>query len=255
MPPRNIKVTVRYDGTEFHGWQKQPDTRTVQGEIEHAFQKVFRTPCLTQGASRTDAGVHAAGQAVNFLTEIDIEPNKIMAALNSKLPGDIRLTDANEVPADFNCRFDSKGKIYHYFILNSPQPFPTLRNYSFHTPKELDASAMKKAAAYMKGEEDYASFGNKTEKDENTNCNLEHVTVERPLFPLLGEAQDKLLRIEVKGDRFLYKMVRTIAGTLVEVGKGRLSPEKICDIINSRDRAKAGPTLKPNGLYLMKVLY
>jgi len=255
MPLRNIKLTLQYDGSDFHGWQRQPGFRTVQGELEKALELILRTPVLTEGASRTDAGVHALGQVANFATETDMPPERIAAAVNSKLPADAIIIEASDADPEFSSRFRALGKIYRYFILNSSTAAPSLRRQVLHEHHELDIEKMSCAAQLVRGERDYVSFGAQTSEDQNTVCDIRHVTVTEVACPLLGETPGRLLRIEVMGNRFLYKMVRTIAGTLLEAGKGRFEPKAIADIIEARDRGRAGPTLKPHGLYLVKVLY
>ena len=255
MPVRNLKLTLQYDGSDFHGWQRQPGVRTVQGELENALESILRSPILTEGASRTDAGVHALGQVANFKTETEMPLEKLAAGVSSKLTPDAAVVEALEVPEDFSSRFSAKGKIYRYFVINSHTELPVLRRHALHVRPVLDIDRMAIAAEHIRGEKDYRSFGAQTAEEENTVCDIDHVTVEQIPCLILGETPGRLLCIEVKGTRFLYKMVRTIAGTLVEAGKGRFEPEAITGIIEARDRGKAGPTLKPHGLYLMKVIY
>jgi tRNA pseudouridine38-40 synthase len=255
MSLRNIRLTLQYDGSDFHGWQRQPGVRTVQGELEKALELILRTPIVTEGASRTDAGVHALGQVANFTTETDMQSERIAAAVNSKLPADVAVIEASDADPEFSSRFRAQGKIYRYFILNSRTAAPALRRYVLHEYHELDVERMSSAARLIRGERDYVSFGAQTAEDQNTVCDIQHVTVTEAACPLLGETPGRLLRIEVMGNRFLYKMVRTVAGTLLEAGKGRFEPADIAGIIEARDRGRAGPTLKPHGLYLVKVLY
>lgn len=255
MPQKNIRFTLQYDGTEFHGWQRQPGQRTVQGELEKAIEQILRLPVLTEGASRTDAGVHSFGQTANFQTESDLESSRLAAAVNSRLPEDVKIVSASEVQPEFSSRFWAKGKTYHYLLLNTGLPHPLQRHRALHVPGTLDTEAMSAAADLIRGERDYAAFANQTSPDENTICNMEKVSVGRIQHTVPELLPDSLVRIEVRGNRFLYKMVRTIAGTLVEVGKGKLPPGEITGIIEKGNRRNAGPTLKPHGLYLMKVLY
>lgn len=255
MPVRNIRFTLRYDGTDFHGWQRQPGVRTVQGELERALQHILRTPVLTEGASRTDAGVHALGQVANFATENGLELKRLVAAVNSKLPEDIAIVEGSEVDSEFSSRFRAKGKIYHYLVVNYGRLNPLLRNRVLFEPRKLDTEAMSAAAEHIRGEREYAAFGAELSEETNSTCRIDRVSVNAAACDFAELLTDKIIRMEVCGSRFLYKMVRTIAGTLLEVGKGRLSPDEIPAIIDSRDRASAGPTLKPHGLYLVKVLY
>ena len=253
--PRNIKLTIQYDGTDLHGWQRQPDVRTVQGELERAIEHIQRAPVRTEGASRTDAGVHALGQVANFQTESDLSSERLVPAVNSRLAADVAVVAASDVPLEFSSRFRAKAKIYHYLILNTERPSPLLRHRALHVHGELDCAAMSAAAARMIGERDYAAFGTKVTEEENTVCDIFETGIDILPSPLPVGESGRLIRIGVKGSRFLYKMVRTIAGTLLEVGKGKLLPEKIPVIIESGDRRRAGPTLKPHGLYLIEVLY
>jgi tRNA pseudouridine38-40 synthase len=255
MSERNIKLTLQYDGTHFHGWQRQPGVRTVQGELESALERIIREKVLTEGASRTDAGVHALGQTVNFHTGAGMEVRKLLGALNAVLPDDTAVCDIREVRSDFSSRFSAKGKIYQYLILDSPLPNPLLSHRVLHVSGQLNTEAMAAAAENMTGERDYGAFGTKTAPEDNTVCNIGSLSIGRATWPTLCNQSTPIVKIEVRGDRFLYKMVRAIAGTLVEVGRGKLPPERISDIIESRDRGKAGPTLKPHGLYLVEVLY
>jgi tRNA pseudouridine38-40 synthase len=167
----------------------------------------------------------------------------------------VAVIEASDADPEFSSRFRAQGKIYRYFILNSRTAAPALRRYVLHEYHELDVERMSSAARLIRGERDYVSFGAQTAEDQNTVCDIQHVTVTEAACPLLGETPGRLLRIEVMGNRFLYKMVRTVAGTLLEAGKGRFEPADIAGIIEARDRGRAGPTLKPHGLYLVKVLY
>jgi tRNA pseudouridine38-40 synthase len=252
---RNIRLILQYDGTDFHGWQRQSEVRTVQGELNRAIERILQETVTTEGASRTDAGVHAAGQVANFHTKNDIDTAKLMSALNSVLPDDLSVTDACQVPPEFSSRFSAQGKRYQYLILNAGFGNPLLRRYALHVPDPLNVEDMRAAAARLKGENDYSAFGVKTTAEDNTVCTLEDVSIAHVSWPVSSVHSVRLVRVHVRGDRFLYKMVRTIAGTLVEVGRGRLSPGEIPGIIDSRDRGKAGPTLKPHGLCLVEVVY
>lgn len=255
MAERNIKLTIAYDGTDFHGYQRQPEVRTVQGELEKTLQGILRAPVTTEAASRTDAGVHARGQVVNFHTTNALEAGRLAAALNGRLPDDIAVVEADDVEGDFSSRFSARGKLYSYLILNTALPDPLLRRRALYVPSALDIEAMSAAAVHIRGERDYAAFGVKAAQQESTVCDIERVCVEQAPCNFFCVGQVELVRIEVQGDRFLYRMVRTIAGTILEVGKGKFTPEEISGIIKSRDRGNAGPTLKPHGLYLVRVIY
>ena len=253
---RNILLTIEYDGTDFSGWQRQPDTRTVQGELEKALSKVCNADVRLNGTSRTDAGVHALGQRASFPCGSGIPTDRIKLTVNNLLSGgmncrdkgaDVRITKVEEMPASFHARFDSKGKKYRYVLANSEELPVFKRNYCYHVKKNLDVEAMRRAAKYIAGTHDFACFqaagGNKRE------------TTVRTIYGLDIIQKESIIDIEISGDGFLYNMVRIIVGTLVEVGLGKRNPESVKDIINSEDRQQAGHTAPPQGLYLVEVYY
>ena len=223
---RNILLTLEYDGTGFHGWQRQPAARTVQGELERVLSILCGCDIAVNGTSRTDAGVHALGQ---------------------RAVGDIKSLKAEEMPQDFHARFNCKSKRYIYRILNSGDTDIFRRNYCWQIDRCLDAEAMSKAAGYIAGTHDFACF--------QASGGQERETTVRTIYSLDVCRNDEEIEISVTGDGFLYNMVRIITGTLVEVGKGRMAPEYIEEIISSKDRTKAGPTAPPQGLYLAEVYY
>lgn len=254
---KNILLTISYDGTCFSGWQRQPDRRTVQGELEKALSFVTGQKVEINGTSRTDAGVHAIGQRASFKGCFGIPTERIPLAVNNLLAGaqgsgyscgDIRITAAEEMPADFHARFDSKGKTYRYLIRCGDHPDVFSRNYCCQIKQSLDIEAMRKAAALIEGTHDFACF--------QAAGGTPRETTVRTVYDLtIQETAPDTIAIEVTGDGFLYNMVRIIAGTLMEVGYGRKKPEEIADILASGDRQKAGHTAPPQGLYLVEIYY
>lgn len=244
---KKIKLVIQYDGTGFHGFQKQlRGERTVQGEVDVALEQLFGTPVVSAGAARTDAGVHAFGQVMSFFADTTIPPDKIAAALRPFLPEDIQAVSSSEQDDYFSARFSATGKEYRYLFYKSPANIPFLRNRAYHVMKQLDVVAMKNALRHMEGEHDFSSFRN-----EN---NVESTPI-RKIFFTDVEEQGIFTTVVIRGSGFLYRMVRNIAGTALSVGRGRTKPEDIPGIIESRDRTKAGQTLPPEGLYLVKVYY
>jgi len=238
---RNFKLTIEYDGTEFHGWQVQPDVRTVQGEIMRALGELGSGVTVT-GAGRTDAGVHAAGQVANARLETRLDAPTVARAINAKLPHDVRVRGIEEVPLSFNARFDARSKTYRYIVTRRPTPL-WRRNFHYYGG-ELDIQAMRWAARELVGEHDFSSFSSSADSSGTKVCRV--MTTE------LVEAPP-LLSFDITADHFLHTMVRSIAGTLIEIGAGK--PRDIKHIIEQRDRRAAGPTLPPNGLYLVEVRY
>lgn len=244
---KNILLKIEYDGTDFCGWQIQPDVPTVQGEIKKAINTLCGYEAEINGTSRTDAGVHAMGQMASFEGDIKIPTARLAYALNNLLPGSIRIKEALEKPTGFHARFDAKAKKYIYRIKNCSQRDPFKRNFYYFVEKPLDLHAMQKAAVYIEGKHDFKCFqaAGSTEK-ETTVRTVENLSIRK-------EADEII--IEITGDGFLYNMVRIITGTLVDVGHGKISPLEMPLIINSKDRKKAGHTAPPQGLYLSEVYY
>ena len=244
---KNILLKIEYDGTDFCGWQIQPDVPTVQGEIKKAINTLCGYEAEINGTSRTDAGVHAMGQMASFEGDIKIPTERLAYALNNLLPGSIRIKEALEKPTGFHARFDAKAKKYIYRIKNCSQRDPFKRNFYYFVEKPLDLHAMQKAAVYIEGKHDFKCFqaAGSTEK-ETTVRTVENLSIRK-------EADEII--IEITGDGFLYNMVRIITGTLVDVGHGKISPLEMPLIINSKDRKKAGHTAPPQGLYLAEVYY
>ena len=243
---RNIKLTIEYDGKDFNGWQKQPDKLNIQGEIEKAISLVTGEKIDLYGSGRTDAGVHAIGQVANFKTNSNIPINKIAYAINSKLKKSIRIKEAKQVSEKFHSRYNCKEKTYRYIINNSEQGTAINRNLEYHISNPLNIENMKKAAKYFEGEHDFKGF-----KASGTSSK----SSVRIIYKAKVKKEKEKIIIELTGNGFLYNMVRIIAGTLVEVGLGKIDTEIIPEIIESKDREKAGKTLPPYGLYLVSVKY
>ncbi|KJJ85060.1 tRNA pseudouridine synthase A [Candidatus Omnitrophus magneticus] len=245
---RTIKLTIAYDGTNFKGWQIQPNARTVQEEIEKAIEKVFRSRVKVYSASRTDAGVHAKAQTAHFkLKHINIPGQKIKVALNSILPEDIVIKKSEYVQDDFHARFNAVSKVYRYFIYNSVSRDPFLERYSWRVGYKLDIKRMNSAACTLLGRHDFKSFQAVDKKRKNFSV--------REVKDLKVIKKNSHIIIQIEADGFLYNMVRNIAGTLVDVARGYIKEDGILEILLSRDRRKAGVTAPPKGLFLMKVNY
>lgn len=243
---KNIKLTIEYDGTNYHGWQMQDNAVTVQGVLLKAIYKLTGEDVNLIGCSRTDAGVHALAQVANFKTNSSIPPERFSYALNRLLPEDIVIKSSEEAGADFHARFCAKNKTYKYLIYNSTFPSALLRNRAYHVSHPLDVEAMRKAGGHFLGRHDFSAF-------KAAGSDVE--SFERTVKELSIHKNENLIEILISGDGFLYNMVRIIAGTLIEVGTGKLSPEDVPSIILSGDRKKAGRTAPAHGLYLVGVEY
>jgi len=243
---RNIKLTIEYDGRDFNGWQKQPDKLNIQGEIERAISMVTGEQIEIFGSGRTDAGVHALGQVANFKTNSNIPINKFAYAINSKLKKSIRIKKAEEVSEKFHSRYNCKEKTYRYIINNSEQGSAIYRDLEYHISNKLNIEQMKEAAKYFEGEHDFKGF-----KASGTS-NKSSI---RTIYKANVKKEQEKITIELTGNGFLYNMVRIISGTLVDVGWGKIKPEQISEIIESKNRENAGKTLPPYGLYLVNVKY
>jgi len=307
---KNILLTIEYDGSQFHGWQKQPDRRTVQGYLECILSDILGSRISLNGTSRTDAGVHAYGQRASFKADVRIPTERLAAVVNNTLKRragnplglpSVRIVSAEEMLEDFHARFDAKGKKYIYRIDNSTKPDIFTRNYVYHVAQPLDIQAMNRGAELIKGKHDFKAFessgGNPRKTTVRTifdisvcvafggssigygSCESSHIRCDSageslggspvpagrsfagglPAAPTDTENEKRrcsdLIEIHVAGDGFLYNMVRIITGTLVEVGKGKIPPEEVKDIVESCDRRKAGHTAPPQGLYLAEIYY
>lgn len=245
---RNLKLIIQYDGFLFHGFQIQPTARTVQGELEKMLSHITGEDVHVQGCSRTDAGVHAYRYCLNFHTHFPIPADRLPYVMNNnKITTDIKVLDCQEVSEDFNARFDTKYKTYRYLINTDFDADVFLRNYQWCYGKPLDVDAMRQAAQHIIGEHDFRSFMTSGTDVASTVRNVFSLEINNP-------SRD-LVEILISADGYLYNMVRIITGTLVSVGEGKLSPDKVRDIILSCDRQNAGPTAPPQGLYLYKVVY
>jgi len=245
---RYIKLILEYDGTNFSGWQKQTGTglRTVQGVLERALEKLTGERITTYGAGRTDAGVHALGQVVNFGTEASIPVARFPAALNGVLPPDVVVKKSDQVDAAFHARYSATAKQYRYLIWNGRLPSALWRNYSYHIPRLLDEKAMQEGARYFEGNHDFVAFSATGSSVKSTVRNLLSFRVSR--------CGDWII-MTVTADGFLYKMVRLMAGTLVKVGLGKCTPAKVGEILATKDRGQGGPALPPQGLCLLRIYY
>lgn len=241
---KNYKLTVAYEGTAFKGWQRQKEDRTVQGVIEEAAARICGRKVTVNGAGRTDAGVHALAQTASFQASVRLDDATFLRAMNAILPADVRAVSLEEAPLEFHARKSAAGKVYRYRIATGPIVSPFERRYALHWPYRLDLKDMRLAAAGFIGRHDFTAF--------SSNCDRSPVrTVVRSEFHRTGG----ILMYTVEADGFLRYMVRTMVGALLEVGRGRLEPDDIGRILESRDRKPAGPTAPPTGLFLVEVLY
>lgn len=243
---RRIMLVVAYDGTEYCGWQIQPNGITVEAVLNRELTRLLGEEIRVIGASRTDAGVHALGNVCVFDTDTRIPPEKISYALNQSLPEDIVVQQSKEVAADFHPRKCNSRKTYEYRILNRTMRDPNCRRNTYFYHWNLDLAAMREAAAFLVGEHDFQSFCSPATEAETTVRTIYDLTVEK-----VGD----LVTIRVTGNGFLYNMVRIIAGTLLEVGNGKIKPEEITGILEKKNRAAAGPTAPACGLTLMGITF
>jgi tRNA pseudouridine38-40 synthase len=246
---RTLKLTLQYDGTQYVGWQRQAEGTSIQGLLEAALQPLAGTPVTVHGAGRTDAGVHALGQVASVTMATTLEGGTLVRALNAVLPPDVRVMAAEDAPAEFHARYSATGKRYEYRIVNAPIVSPFIHRYAWHLIPRLDVDAMRKASAALVGRHDFGAFraaGSAAHSSVRTIRRLEWTE---------GGGCDCPFVMHIEGDGFLRHMVRTIAGTLVEVGLGRRPPEAAISLLEARDRTLAGPTAPAHGLFLARVLY
>jgi len=245
---RTIKLIIAYDGTDFLGWQRQAgESRTVQAVIETALEKMHGHPVALAGAGRTDSGVHARGQAASFQTDIEsIKPDRFVPALNSLLPADIRIMDSCEAPANFHARFDARSRTYRYSFITGRQALPHESRYAMQLWRTPDVNILNSYCRLLPGERDCAIFAGAGDASKSTFRNITHTA-----FLVEGGR----LIFEISANAFLFKMVRSIAGTFLHYEERAAAPAQLRDIIASRDRSLAGPTLPPQGLFLWKVQY
>ncbi len=242
---RNFKITVQYDGSKYCGWQKQPNSLGIQGNLENAIYEITRERSSINGSGRTDAGVHALGQVANFRTSTTIPPKSLPKALNAKLPKDISVVSCEEVDYEFHSRFNAKKKTYRYMIYNNEYRNPIYKDTSYQVKYELDIDKIKTEAKSLIGTHDFKGFmssGSEIKDTVRTIYNIDINTI------------DGMIIIEVEGNGFLYNMVRIIVGTLVDIGRGRINIS-MSEIIDSKDRSKCGHTAPAHGLFLKKVDY
>jgi tRNA pseudouridine38-40 synthase len=248
---RYFKLTIAYDGTDFHGWQIQSNKPTIQGEIVNVLRRITQEDTALHGAGRTDAGVHAWGQVGSFRTESSLSAGEFQRALNALLPPTIRIRSAEEVGPDFNARWSARGKIYRYRVYRGKIVPPMLWRYVLHYPFPLDEDAMRDAAARFIGIHDFTSFAASTGSAEDDQTR----STEREIFSttLFRSADNEELVFTVHGRSFLRYMVRKMVGTLLDVGRGKLTPADIDRLYERKDRSKSGPTVPPQGLCMVSV--
>jgi tRNA pseudouridine38-40 synthase len=246
---RTLKITLQYDGTDFVGWQRQATGTSIQGLLEDSLEPIAGTRITVHGAGRTDSGVHALAQVASITFPGTLEPGVLARALNAVLPPAVRVLAIEEKPADFHARFSAVGKTYEYRIVNAPIVSPFLVRYAWHVVQRLDTDAMKAAAAYLIGTHDFAAFRAAGSDVDSTQRTIHTITWDNASGP------DAPLSVHLTGTGFLRHMVRTIVGTLVDVGSGRWRPEHVADILASKDRAQAGATAPAHGLFLVRVDY
>jgi tRNA pseudouridine38-40 synthase len=242
----NIKLTVEYDGTHYHGWQTQPNGPTIQAVLERALSVFFAVSIRITGSGRTDAGVHALGQVANFHIDKPFDRHRLLRGLNALTPPDITIKDAEAVADSFDARRDGRARIYQYQILNRATPSPFYLNRAWHLHAPLEIAAMRAALPSLLGEHDFSSF-------RAAGCDADHAV--RNVYGSFLEQRGDLLVYTIEATAFLRHMVRNIVGTLAEVGQGVRAPESLAELLAARDRTRAGLTAPAHGLFLMEVKY
>lgn len=243
---KRVKLVIAYDGTNYHGWQVQDNGITIEEVLNRTISELVQEDIKVIGASRTDAGVHACGNVAVFDTESRIPGDKFSFALNQRLPEDIRIQESCEVDADFHPRYADTVKTYEYNILNRRFELPSKRLYAAFCYYPMDIERMNQAAAYLVGEHDFKSF---------CSAGAQVQTTVRMIYAVNVTKDDDMVHIRITGNGFLYNMVRIIAGTLMQVGTGLMEPEQVKEILEARDRSKAGPTAVAKGLTLVEIRY
>jgi tRNA pseudouridine38-40 synthase len=244
---RNLKMVVEYDGAGYHGWQRQRDLTTVQQVLEDNVFRITRERVVIFGSGRTDAGVHALRQTAHFKTSSSISAPNLLAGINSLLPEDIVVKELQEVAESFHARFNVKSKVYMYQIVNGPIRSAMYRNYAWYIRTPLDLVEMGKGLAILKGRHDFTAFCGKKEPDYNCIRTIAEVRLEKRASGIIS--------IYLEADGFLRYMVRSVVGTLVEVGRGKRTPEELLNVLQTKERKKAGITAPPQGLFLVEVKY
>jgi len=246
MKKRNVKLEISYDGTNYHGFQVQPNHNTIQGELEKAILKISKQQSVINGSGRTDAGVHARKQICNFYTDSTIPPERWKNALNTVLPDDIIILHSDEAPVDFHARYNVKNKTYQYVISNSKDINLFRRHYTWHYPYILDIEKMKEASKYFIGEHDFTSFSSaKTDKKNKI----------REIYSSELWVENNEIYFRINGNGFLYNMVRILTGTLVNIGSGKLRIDEMIELFDEPNRRKTGKTAPAKGLVLWDVEY
>lgn len=250
---RNIKLVVEYDGTNYCGWQIQPGVNTIQGVIESCLTKIVKADTQIIGAGRTDAGVHALGQVANFKTNSKMTTEQFKIALNSILPKDIVIKEVDEVDHNFHARYSAVSRTYEYTIINAKTPSAFLRNYAYLVPKPLDINLMADACNILLGIHDFSSFASGSDPLDNFIRNVTEAKcwIQDNEYRYSG----KIIKFRISANAFLRGMVRAIVGTLIEIGKGKIMPDKLIEILEARDRSKAGYNVPAKGLCLVRVDY
>ncbi|MFL6281338.1 MAG: tRNA pseudouridine(38-40) synthase TruA [Vicinamibacterales bacterium] len=246
---RNLKITLQYDGTNYVGWQRQASGTSIQGLLEDAIEPIAGTRVTVHGAGRTDAGVHAVAQVASVAFPGTHESAVLVRAFNAVLPPDVRVLSVEDVQPDFHARFSAVGKIYEYRIVNGPIVSPFLVRYAWHVSYPINVDAMKAASMHLAGAHDFTAFQGAS---SDVGSSLRTI---RSIDWASGHGHDVPLVVQIQGDGFLRHMVRNIVGTLIEIGVGRWTSDKILEILASRDRSRAGPTAPARGLFLVQVEY
>ncbi|MEW6621362.1 MAG: tRNA pseudouridine(38-40) synthase TruA [bacterium] len=262
---KNIKLILSYDGTNYHGWAIQPDVNTICGTLKKALKELTGEEIKVICASRTDAKVHARTQVVNFFTNSRIPIEAFPRALNSHLPEDIVVYDASYVDDTFHARFSAKYRKYHYLLINSKYPDVFYRHYTYWLPFELNLEKMRQACEFLIGTHDFSAFASEIKTVKNPIRDVQQLSIStNACLNLLMEntpnkfwfpEQNEIIFFNIKANAFLFNMIRTIVGTLIDVGREKLAPIDVKHILESKDRAKASPLVPPQGLYLIEVGY